>query len=83
MDNIDEKFYDIINGEDWWSEKANKDARDFLKAEELEREDSAIDVSSGIYGSLLVPSPMPGVWLNIMFVDGPELFDTGDIDKQW
>ena len=64
MDNIDEKFYDIINGEDWV-------------------EDSAIDVSPGIYGSLLVPSPMPGIWLNIMFVDGPELFDTGDIDKQW
>ena len=64
MDNIDEKFYDIINGEDW----------------EL---DSAIDVSPGIYGSLMVPSPMPGVWLNIMFVDGPELFDIGDIDKQW
>ena len=60
MDNIDEKFYDIINGED-----------------------SAIDVSPGIYGSLLIPSPMPGIWLNIMFVDGPELFDTGDIDKQW
>tara|TARA_R110002020_G_scaffold231049_2_gene442174 strand:- start:3370 stop:3564 length:195 start_codon:yes stop_codon:yes gene_type:complete len=64
LDNIDEKFYDIINGEDWV-------------------EDSAIDVSPGIYGSLLVPSPMPGIWLNIMFVDGPELFDTGDIDKQW
>lgn len=64
MDNIDEKFYDIINGEDWV-------------------EDSAIDVSPGIYGSLLIPSPMPGIWLNIMFVDGPELFDTGDIDKQW
>ncbi len=64
MDNINEKFYDIINGEDW----------------EL---DSAIDVSPGIYGSLMVPSPMPGVWLNIMFVDGPELFDIGDIDKQW
>tara|TARA_B100000029_G_C17312723_1_gene865009 strand:+ start:91 stop:285 length:195 start_codon:yes stop_codon:yes gene_type:complete len=64
LDNIDEKFYDIINGEDW----------------EL---DSAIDVSPGIYGSLMVPSPMPGVWLNIMFVDGPELFDIGDIDKQW
>ena len=64
MDNIDEKFYDIINGEDCV-------------------EDSAIDVSPGIYGSLLVPSPMPGIWLNIMFVDGPELFDTGDIDKQW
>ena len=64
MDNIDEKFYDIINGEDWG-------------------EDSAIDVSPGIYGSLMVPSPIPGVWLNIMFVDGPELFDTGDIDKQW
>ena len=64
MENIDEKFYDIINGEDWV-------------------EDSAIDVSPGIYGSLLVPSPMPGIWLNIMFVDGPELFDTGDIDKQW
>jgi len=64
LDNIDEKFYDIINGEDWV-------------------EDSAIDVSPGIYGSLLIPSPMPGIWLNIMFVDGPELFDTGDIDKQW
>jgi hypothetical protein len=64
LDNIDEKFYDIINGEDWV-------------------EDSAIDVSPGIYGSLMVPSPIPGVWLNIMFVDGPELFDTGDIDKQW
>ena len=64
MDNINEKFYDIINGEDW----------------EL---DSAIDVSPGIYGSLMVPSPMPGIWLNIMFVDGPELFDIGDIDKQW
>tara|TARA_Y100000590_G_scaffold247496_1_gene278137 strand:+ start:326 stop:520 length:195 start_codon:yes stop_codon:yes gene_type:complete len=64
LDNINEKFYDIINGEDW----------------EL---DSAIDVSPGIYGSLMVPSPMPGVWLNIMFVDGPELFDIGDIDKQW
>jgi len=64
LDNINEKFYDIINGEDW----------------EL---DSAIDVSPGIYGSLMVPSPMPGIWLNIMFVDGPELFDIGDIDKQW
>ena len=64
MDNIDEKFYDIVNGEDW----------------EL---DSAIDVSPGIYGTLMVPSPMPGVWLSIMFIDGPELFDTGDIDKQW
>ena len=64
MDNIDEKFYDIINGEDWG-------------------EDSVISVSPSIYGSLMVPTPMPGIWLNIMFVDGPELFNTGDTDKTW